>query len=134
MYTVYKMHGVQDVNVPRERMKRSKRRMKKLKNRKDSQCREMARAFALFEEPLFSFRGTGPKCRTVHKGCRSCSECNLPLSSMMRTKGLRPRYHWIIFQEGRQNCLSMTNLDRIEKQRYYFADNGLYSQSYGFFQ
>ena len=27
---------------------------------------------------------------------------------------------------------AMTNLDRVKKQRYHFADKGSYSQSYGF--
>ena len=80
----------------------------------------MARGFSWLEEPLFvSFLGTGPKCRTVHKDCWSCSECNpvLPLSSVTTKKELRPRYHWITFQENRQNCLSVTNLDSVLKSR-----------------
>ena len=34
--------------------------------------------------------------------------------------------HWLL---GRK---AMTNLDSILKSRYYFADKGTYSQSYGF--
>ena len=45
---------------------------------------ETAKGFSWLEEALLDFWDTGPKCRTVHEGCNSHSECNPVLPCHVR--------------------------------------------------
>ena len=65
-------------------------------------------------------------------------ECSSSLLlGIFPTQGLNPGFlhcRWILNHLSHQGSPTMTNLDskQIKKQRHYFADKGLTSQSYGF--
>ena len=84
--------------------------------------------FCLFEEVL-GFWGTRSKCRMVHSVYCSHSECNLvPPCYLWREKKKRATTQMLAAQKKSYNKPRQC----IKKQRHYFANKGLYGQSYGF--
>ena len=85
---------------PRERTETRGRR----RNQRTKEIHDMGHSKGTFFiwGGTVSFWGTGPKCRTVCKGCSSHLECNPGLSCHLWSgkKELLPRHHWIIFSRG----------------------------------
>ena len=88
-----------------EAQRTGEKRQEEEKRTKESLNTEHGEGAFLIWRGTVSFWGPGPKCRMVHEGCRSCSECNPVWPWWAEKKSYYPDITGLFFQEGRTNWI-----------------------------